>query len=187
MKDYILEAIEQFKEDVSTPAHTPASKGLFDVDVKSPKLDTYKADIFHSIVAKLLYISSRARTDISTTIVFLCIRVSKSTEHGWHKQKRLLRYLKQTQDMEYILGYNKPVHIITWVDAAYAVHEDMQSHTGGCSSLGHGIFWQNQVNKNWTPKAPQRLNLWVQQSTFHMQSRQNRFSWHNDNLHNPTC
>ena len=76
MKDYILEAIEQFKEDVSTPAHTPVSKGLFDVDVKSSKLDTHKADIFHSIVTKLLYISSRGRTDISTTIVFLCTRVS---------------------------------------------------------------------------------------------------------------
>ena len=28
----------------------------------------------------------------------------------------------------------------TWVDASYAVHEDMRSQTGGVMSFGHGIL-----------------------------------------------
>ena len=30
--------------------------------------------------------------------------------------------------------------IFTWIDAAYAVHDDMRSHTGGCMSLGIGTL-----------------------------------------------
>ena len=28
----------------------------------------------------------------------------------------------------------------TWVDASYAVHSDMKSHTGACMSMGRGVF-----------------------------------------------
>ena len=30
--------------------------------------------------------------------------------------------------------------LTTWVDAAYAVHPDMRSHTGGAMSMGTGAF-----------------------------------------------
>jgi hypothetical protein len=38
MKDYISEAVNQFEEDIGSPAHTPTSKGLFAIDNTSPKL-----------------------------------------------------------------------------------------------------------------------------------------------------
>ena len=28
------------------------------------------------------------------------------------------------------------MRLITWVDASYAVHDDIRSHTGGCMSFG---------------------------------------------------
>jgi Reverse transcriptase (RNA-dependent DNA polymerase) len=39
MKEYVKEAIEDFGEDVSKHAATPARKDLFKIDEKSPKLD----------------------------------------------------------------------------------------------------------------------------------------------------
>jgi hypothetical protein len=56
MKDYISEAIEDFNEDVTRKAASPAAKGLFEVNSQSKRLSQDKSDKFHSIVAKLLYV-----------------------------------------------------------------------------------------------------------------------------------
>ena len=37
------------------------------------------------------------------------------------------------------IGINNMEMTRTWVDASYATHPDMRSHTGGCYSLGIGI------------------------------------------------
>jgi hypothetical protein len=57
MKNYLQEAIEESKLDITKTASTPAQNHLFDIDEKSPLLPKAKAEIFHSIVAKLLYVS----------------------------------------------------------------------------------------------------------------------------------
>jgi hypothetical protein len=54
--------------------------------------------------------------------------------------KRLLRYLNDTIDMPRIIGANSLTMFKTWVDAAYAVHDDMKSHTGGAMSFGLGVL-----------------------------------------------
>ena len=92
---------------------------------------TNKRDIFHSVVAKLLYVSKRGRLDIQLAVVFLCTRVSCSTEQDWSKLRRLLEYLYGTLDELLTLGADDITEMKTWVDASYAVHKDMKSHTGG--------------------------------------------------------
>ena len=74
-KDYVKEAVKQFSEDVSKVVSMPASHGLFTIDAESPLLSTEKSDLYHSIVAKLLWVMKRGRPDIETTIAFLCTRV----------------------------------------------------------------------------------------------------------------
>jgi hypothetical protein len=90
--------------DVSKVALTPANKDLFTVDDVSEQLDKRQGEIFHSIVAKLLYVSKRARTDAQLAIAFLCTRVSCSKEQDWKKLIRLLQYFNGTLDMPLILG-----------------------------------------------------------------------------------
>ena len=80
MQEYIKEAVDDFGEDVSRAASSPAAKGLFIIDPKSPRLCAEKSDRFHSIVAKLLYVCLRSRLDTSLTVAFLTTRVSKSTK-----------------------------------------------------------------------------------------------------------
>ena len=47
----------------------------------------------------------------------------------------------------------------TWVDAAYAVHDDMRSHTGGCVSLGRGVFMPKSTKQKLTTKSSTEAEL----------------------------
>jgi Reverse transcriptase (RNA-dependent DNA polymerase) len=78
MKTYLEEAITDSNLLISRSAATPARKDLFEIDKASPILEKQESEIFHSIVAKLLYVSLRARPDILLAVSFLCTRVSKS-------------------------------------------------------------------------------------------------------------
>ena len=90
-----------------------------------------KKDEFHSVTMKLLYTAKRARIDIETVVAFLCTRVSKSTDFDWWKLKRVLQWLLCTINDTRILGMDDSGMLHTWIDAAYAVHEDMRGQTGG--------------------------------------------------------
>ena len=48
------------------------------VNEEAQQLDEEKSENFHFVVAKILYIMRRARTDLETAISLLCRRVSKS-------------------------------------------------------------------------------------------------------------
>ena len=159
MNSYIMEAISDFAEDVSSPANTPSGKGLFEVDPTSGALPMAQAERFHSIVAKLLYISSRARSDISPTIAFLCTRVASPTVQDWLKLKRLIRYLKGTTHLNATLGGGDLTTLRTWVDASYAVHSDMKSHTGGCASFGRGVFMTKSTKQKLNTKSSTEAEL----------------------------
>jgi hypothetical protein len=141
MKSYIQEAIDGFNEEIKRISPTPARKDLFEIDPKSPRLQKEEAEMFHSIVALLLYVAVRARVDILLTVAFLCTRVSKSSLQDKAKLQRLLEYLNGTVDMKYILSADSLVkELFIWIDAAFAVHEDMKGHTGGAMSMGKGTF-----------------------------------------------
>ena len=98
-----------------------------------------RMEIFHHIVAKLLYVSKRARVDIDLVVSFLCTRVSRSTKEDWGKHRKLLNYLWDTIDMPGIIGDNGLDLMETYIDASYAVHQDMRGHTCGVLTLGRGI------------------------------------------------
>ena len=88
----------------------------------------------------MLYITKRARPDIETAVAFLCTRVSKSTHADWLKLKRVLGFLKKNIDDVRIIGASSLLELYTWIDAAYGVHDDMKSHTGGTMPLGTGVI-----------------------------------------------
>ena len=90
-------------------------------------------------MANLLYVSKQARVDIDLAVSFLCTRVSRNTDEDWGKLRRLLHYLWDTIDMPMIIGANGLELMETYVDASYAVHQDMRGHTGGVMTLGRCI------------------------------------------------
>jgi hypothetical protein len=140
MQDQLQEAIDLFGEEVDEKATSPATKNLFTVNDKCEQLDEAKSEIFHSVVAKLLFIMKRARPDLEPTISFLMKRVSKSDTDDWKKLKRCLGFVKGTIKDKRILGADSLDTLYTWVDASHAVHTNMRGHTGGIISMGTGML-----------------------------------------------
>ena len=103
MNKHILKAMNDFPENITRNASTPATSYLFEVR-ESENLTEEKADIFHSIVAYLLFISWRCRLDIQTAIGFLTTRVSCPTIDDWTKLRCVLQYLRGTIDLVLTIG-----------------------------------------------------------------------------------
>ena len=159
MKSQIEEAIEWLGEDIDSTPKSPANRNLFSEKEGAEELIGEKSDTFHSIVAKLLYISKRARPDIEVAVAYLCTRVSKSTDDDWKKLKRVLGFLKGTIDDIRVIGVNSMKDLYTWVDASYAVHEDMRSQTGGVMSFGHGILHHKSFVQKLNTKSSTEAEL----------------------------
>lgn len=141
MREQLSEAFETFEEEITGNVSSPANRHLFvSYDGISPELDEKRSKIFHSVVAKLLFIMKRGRPDIETAISFLMTRVSKSDEMDWQKLKRCLRFIKGTFDDVRIIGADSLHDLHVWVDASHAVHENMRGHTGGTMSMGTGTI-----------------------------------------------
>ena len=140
MKKHLFEAIEMFGEDLRSGVTSPAYKDIFTTyDDISDQLGSKQSEIFHSVTAKLLYITKRARPDLETAISYLTTRVSKSNNRDWYKLKRVLSFIKETIDDPRIMGAASLHDLITWIDASYAVHPNMRGHTGGVMSYGKGV------------------------------------------------
>ena len=139
MKEQIRDAISSFGEDIRGEVSSPTPKHLFHVDPDCQRLTESQAEIFHSVTAKLLYLEKRARPDIETAVAFLTTRVADPTTDDWKKLRRVLLYLQNTIDDIRIIGCDDLDHVFMWVDAAFAVHPNMRSQTGGAMSMGWGI------------------------------------------------
>jgi hypothetical protein len=159
MKDYIKEAIAHLGEDITWSATTPAKRNLFEIKENGVPLTDAGREIFRSVVAKLLYVSKRGRLDIQLPIAFLCTRVSCSTEQDWSKLKRTLEYLRRTLDESVTFGADDMCKMQTWVDASYAVHEGMKSHTGGVVSFGRGAAMSKSSKQKLNTKSSTEVEL----------------------------
>lgn len=120
-------------------AKSPANADLFDVSDTSPKLSDAKRKIFHSDVARLLYLAKRTRVDILTAISHLSSRVTDPTEDDEAKLDRVFGYLAETRDL--VLWYKSggQVTVDAFVDASFGVHADGKGRTGVVLMLGGAV------------------------------------------------
>jgi hypothetical protein len=122
---------------------SPANANLFKINNASKLLNDNDKKYFHSTVAKLLYLGKRIRPDILTTISFLARRVNSPTVEDFKKLVHLLCYINNTKNDKLTLEFEHK--LLFYIDAAYAVHQDLRSH-GGCNgSTGKGSFYGSSV------------------------------------------
>jgi len=141
MYDYIEQVLSEVDSSLMCGSSTsPATRNLFTVNDEGIKLGKQDADAFHRNVARLLFLSKRARPDIQTAIAFLCTRVKSPDTDDTKKLGHVLRYLRDTVFLPLVLGWDKSGNIYWSVDASFAVHSDMRSHTGAVMSLGKGAL-----------------------------------------------
>jgi hypothetical protein len=118
---------------------TAAPDDLFKIDEDAVKLDQARAKAFHNITAKGIYVTKRARPDISLSIVFLTTRVKGPDIDNWRKLCHLVEYLYSTCELPLILAADGTGVLSWYVDALFAVHPDMRGHTGGAMTMGMGF------------------------------------------------
>jgi hypothetical protein len=74
------------------------------------------------------------------------------------KLGRLMRYICLTRLMPLTLEADIMCIVKWWVDASFAVHPDIKSHTGGAMSLGKGVVGGTSTRHNKAEACNQELN-----------------------------
>jgi hypothetical protein len=160
MKEYISEMLSEAPPDMDGESPTPAASHLFDINTESPvKLCSSKTEIFHPMTAQLLFLSKQARPDIHTAVAFLCTRVKSPNEDDWKKLAHVIKYLRGTAGMPLTLEAGN-LQVIKWgVDASYAVHKDMKSHTGGVMTMGKGVVHATSTQQKLNTRSSTEAEL----------------------------
>jgi hypothetical protein len=160
MIGYISNMLNELPPDMDGEAATAAANHLFEVNEKDPiMLSEEKAILFHHHVAKMLFLCKRARPDIQTAVAFLCTRVKGPDVDDYKKLTRVVKYLRGTLQMPLTLEADN-MHVVKWwVDASFAVHPDMKSHTGGVMSLGKGAVYGTSTRQKLNTKSSTEAEL----------------------------
>jgi hypothetical protein len=141
MVDYIKTIIAGMPKDMEGTAKIPAGSYLFKVSDNPVLLDKDTAETYHRMVMQLLYLCQRGRPDVRTAIAFLTRRTTAPDSDDYKKLTRVMQYLQGSLDLKLTLSADGSGLVQWWVDAAYGVHYDMKSHTGGTLSLGKGSVY----------------------------------------------
>ena len=140
MFDYIDGLLHEAPEDLFSGGipKSGTAKHLFDVNEDATPLDEERAEIFHHLMAKLLYLCKHVQPNLQLPVGFLCTRVKAPDVDNWKKLGCLLSFLKSTKDDPFMLEATTMCIIKWWIDASFAVHPDFKSHTGAAMTLGKG-------------------------------------------------
>lgn len=157
MTIYIKELILEMK--VTKNSHIPAFNKLFIIDEESKLLSTEDKEMFHHVVAKMLYLAKRARSDILTTISFLTTRVLEPTIEDWNKMGKVLMYLNSTADLIMRLSSNDNFQVHCYVDASHANHKDFKSHSGCVITMGTGAVHCKSSKQSLVTKSSTEAEL----------------------------
>ena len=80
---------------------------------------------------KGMFLVKRARPDLEPGLGFISSRVRASTQQDWSTLLKLMSFMLGTKDEVLTLSVNDS-NILHWhTHAAFGVHSDMKSHTGG--------------------------------------------------------
>ena len=105
MFDYLEDVIVKADKDLKNCcSYYLGNNQLFKVDEDSPRLPLKDAKLFHHHVARLLFVSKRARPNIQACVAFLCTRVKSSTEQDYKKLGKVVSYLKETVHLPLVIG-----------------------------------------------------------------------------------
>ena len=140
MEKFFDGVLEDLPDDMDGYASTPAADHLFKTRDDAPKLDKERAELFHSKTAQILFGSQRARPDLRLVVSFLTKRVNEPDEDDYKKLARAMKYIRRTKFLRLTIEAEYLDQNHWFIDGAFAVHDDMKSHTGGYMTFGRGMI-----------------------------------------------
>ena len=145
MEGYEEELIKYSK--ITGVRKTPATTDLFATGGSSA-LSPGDLAHFHTMVAKLLYLSLRTRPQICVAVSYLTTRVTCGNEEDMRKLNRVLMYINGTKDNVLTLKCTGPLRVRAYVDVAFGSHEDGKSQTGVTHHIGEAtVMAKSQKQK----------------------------------------
>ena len=128
MRNYINKLLIAYH--VKTLSKTPCSNDLFE-PCNCSLLSHQQQQMLHCGSAQLLFLSKRARPDISLPTNYLCSHVNRYCIHHKLVFERVLSYLNQTQNEGITLSSDERIPTINiFADASYGINPDRKSQTG---------------------------------------------------------
>jgi len=106
VREYIEKPLDEVHYDMGGLAKTPAANHLFNTN-NAKKLTEERAQLFHHIVAKLLYLCRRTWQDNQTAMAFLCTRLRSPDEDDYKKLVRVIQYIRETHHMTLTIKPNQ--------------------------------------------------------------------------------
>ena len=159
MREYIDAMMAEFPHKLEGSVMVPWSDKLFKVDETQKKLEDARRETFHSFVMKAMFLCKRGRSDIQPAISCLASRVTEPNEGDWKKLLRVMVFLKTTRDDILALEADNTQTLKWYVDAAFAVHSDMKSHTGSTFSLGKGMIVSDSTKQKVNSRSSTEAEL----------------------------
>jgi hypothetical protein len=135
MTPYFKSKIKDFPQELSGKMTMPWSKNLFKVDNTAKKLGEQCTKHFHTFVMKGLFLCKCGCQDIQTAVACMATRVNNPNEGDWKKLVKMMIFLMKSKDDIPVMSADDTCSIYGHLDAAFAIHMDMKSHTVGCMTL----------------------------------------------------
>ena len=118
-------------------ATNPAVDHLFKTHDDASKLNKERAELFHRVTAQTLFVAQCDRPNLLTAISFLNKHVGedKTDEDDYKKLARVAKYIRRTKFLCQTIKAAYLDQNQCFIDAAFAVHDNMRSHT-----IAHATF-----------------------------------------------
>ena len=132
---------------------TPSANNMFIVREYEGTLTGTQADLFQTLVAKILFVRCRSRPDLKMALDFLTTQVRNPDGDEYKKLNRTIHYIGSMQVIELTLEAESMDTIRWWIDAAYGVHPDLKGYSGGMMSLGKGAASRKSIRHKINPRG----------------------------------
>jgi hypothetical protein len=147
MTYYIKQMVKDFPFELKSITTNPWTEKLFKVNNESKNLEDERRTIFHTFVMKAMFLCKRARPDVNPVVGFLSSRVKEPNEGDWTKLLKALGFLKGTINDVLTLEADDTQTMSWYIDAAFAVHADMKSHTSAVFTMGKGAILSDSLKQ----------------------------------------
>lgn len=151
MDDCVNNTLAEARDDMTGGSVTPTAEHIFNVNDDNPEPPNGEdSDCFHSMLAKLLFLSKRARPDVQQAIAFPSTRVKSPNTDNHKKLAQVIGHLQNDPHLLLTLEVDNVMVVKWWINASCAVHNDMRSHTGATMSMGKGLVISTSIKQKCT-------------------------------------
>ena len=160
---YIMSLVERWGIDVSSGAYFPSTPMIVDASpthlrvakrstsdvLLSPSLVT----IFQAKVGGLVYLAKQTRPDILFPVSEMSRQCKMPTQRNMLAVDHILRYVAGTRMLGLYFHSGEGIRLYATVDASYACHADLKSHTGLTLHIGRMSGSVHSLSKKQTVTA----------------------------------